>query len=148
MKIAIGSDHGGFELLQKIKEFLTEKGYEYEDLGASSIDALDDFPQYAFKIAKAVAEKKFDRAILMCGTGVGMCIAANKVKGIRAAMCNDLFTAKMSREHNDANILCMGGRVVGPILAEEIVETWLETEFLGDKYKRRIEEVNEYEGLY
>ncbi|MGM9571716.1 MAG: ribose 5-phosphate isomerase B [bacterium] len=140
MKIAIASDHGGFELKEYIKELLDSLKLEYQDFGTHD-QASVDYPDYAFPVARGVADGSFDRGILICGTGIGMCIAANKIKGIRAALCHDLFSAKATREHNDSNILTMGERVVGKGLAAEIVKTWLNTEYQGGRHQKRLDKI-------
>lgn len=144
MKIAIGSDHGGVHLKKSIREYLEKKGYEVEDFGTMTEDSVD-YPDYAKKVAEVVASGKIDKGILICGTGIGISIAANKVKGIRAALCGDVFSARMSREHNDANILCMGERVLGIGLAETIVDTWLSAEFQGGRHERRVNKIMDLE---
>jgi ribose 5-phosphate isomerase B len=144
MKIAIGSDHGGFELKEAIKEFLESERLEYRDFGTYDTGSVD-YPDFAREVASAVASGKFDRGVLCCGTGIGISIAANKVPGIRAALCSDCYSAKMSRMHNDANILCMGGRVVGKGLGLEITKVWLETAFEGGRHKRRIDKIADIE---
>ena len=144
MKIAIGSDHAGFKLKETVKEFLKTSGIEVIDFGTHSEESAD-YPDFAFPVAEAVAKKEFNFGILICGTGIGMSITANKVAGIRAALCNDLFTANCSKEHNDANVLCMGGRIVGEGLAKAIVQTWLERKFQGGRHKRRVKKIEEYE---
>ncbi len=142
MKIAIGADHAGYHLKQDILEYVRYLGYDCEDYGTNSTDAVD-YPDVALKVAQAVAQGKCDRAILLCGTGVGVSITANKVKGIRAAVCNDTFTARETRAHNDANILCMGGRVIGSGVARDIVKIWLETRFAhGERHTRRVAKIN------
>ena len=138
----LGSDHGGFDLKQAIKKYLEENNIEYKDLAKKKIDNADDYPDFALKVAKQVA-KTSGRGILICGTGIGMCITANKVKGIRAALCYDEETAVLSREHNDANVLCLGGRTTHKGKALKIVDVWLNTEFSGvDRHKRRVEKMN------
>ena len=137
MKIALGADHGGFELKEEIKKHLEEKGFEIKDFGTYSTDSCD-YPDYALPVAEAVAKKEFDFGILICGTGIGIGIAANKVPGIRAALCSDTFSAHATRQHNDANILTMGARVVGPGLALDIVDTFLSAKFEGDRHIKRI----------
>lgn len=139
--IAIGSDHGGFALKQEIMGWLAEQRYEYKDFGSYD-EASCDYPEYAQAVAQAVADGEYEKGILICGTGIGISIAANKVKGIRAALCHDCFSAQATREHNDANILAMGGRVVGPGLAIKIVETFLTTPFSQDeRHMRRIQKI-------
>ena len=126
--IALGCDHGGFELMQEVKAHLTEKGVEFHDFGTYSPEATD-YPIYAKRVAKAVLSGECEKGILICGTGIGIGITANKFKGIRCAVCHDVFSAEATRQHNDANVLAMGGRVVGPGLALMIVDTFLNTEF-------------------
>lgn len=136
--IAIGSDHGGYALKQEIMRHLQERGIEYKDFGCYDREACD-YPVYARLVAREVAEGRSERGILICGTGIGISIAANKVPGIRAALCTDCFCAEATRQHNDANILCLGGRVVGAGLAAKIVDTFLDTPFSGDeRHSRRI----------
>ena len=136
--IAIGSDHGGFELKKKLMEHLSERGLEYKDLGTYS-SASCDYPVYAKAVANAVASGECDRGIIICGTGIGVSMTANKVRGIRAALCGDCFSAEATRQHNDANILCMGARVVGEGLALKIADTFLDTPFSNDeRHIRRI----------
>lgn len=136
--IAIGSDHGGFELKKKLMEHLSERGLEYKDFGTYS-SASCDYPVYAKAVARAVASGECDRGILICGTGIGVSMSANKVHGIRAALCGDCFSAEATRQHNDANILCMGARVVGEGLALKIADTFLDTPFSNDeRHIRRI----------
>ncbi|GKV66288.1 MULTISPECIES: ribose 5-phosphate isomerase B [Sporosarcina] len=144
MKIAISSDHGGNNLRHEIINLLTEMNIEYTDYGPDS-DASVDYPDYAVPVANAVAAGEADRGILICGTGIGMSIAANKVKGIRCALVHDTFSAKATREHNDSNVLAMGERVIGPGLAREIVSTWLGTEFEGGRHERRIDKMMDLE---
>ena len=138
--IALGADHGGFELKEAIKKHLDEKGVEYVDCGAYSPESIDYAP-IAQKTCEKVTSGECDKAILCCGTGIGISMAANKVKGIRAACCSDYFSAKFTRLHNDANALCMGGRVVGVGLALELVDVFLETEFEGGRHQRRIDQI-------
>lgn len=141
--IAIGCDHGGYELKQDIMKFLEKSGYEYKDFGTYSAESCD-YPDYAKQVAYAVADGECEKGILICGTGIGVSIAANKVKGIRAALVHDCFSAKATREHNDANVLTMGARVIGPGLAEEIVKIFLETPFSNDeRHIRRISKIED-----
>lgn len=140
MKIALGSDHAGYDLKNRIKDFVETLGYEPCDLGSYSQESVD-YPDFAVKVAHAVRDKQCDLGILVCGTGLGMAIAANKIKGIRAVTCSDTFSARCSREHNDANILCIGARVVGEGLAMDIVKTWLEAEFEGGRHLRRVNKI-------
>ena len=141
--IAIGSDHGGFELKKKLMEHLSERGLEYKDFGTYS-SASCDYPVYAKVVANAVASGECDRGIIICGTGIGVSITANKVRGIRAALCGDCFSAEATRQHNDANILALGGRVVGEGLALKIVDTFLDTPFSNDE--RHIRRISKIEG--
>ncbi|AGB20147.1 ribose 5-phosphate isomerase B [Thermoanaerobacterium thermosaccharolyticum] len=145
--IAIGSDHGGYELKKAIKKHLDEKGIEYKDFGTFSEESVD-YPDFALKVAEAVASGEFDKGILLCGTGVGISIAANKVPGIRAANVSDAFSARYSKEHNNANVLCMGGRVVGPGLAAILVDEWLNAEFQGGRHQKRLDKITEIEKKY
>ncbi len=146
-KIAIGSDHGGYELKEDLKGLLAELNYEIQDFGTENGNSVD-YPDIAKPLAEAVASGKADAGILVCGTGIGVAMAANKVPGIRAANCHDQYTARMSREHNDANILTMGGRVIGKELAREIVKTWLSTTFAGGRHARRVEKIMAIENYY
>ncbi|MCI8771974.1 MAG: ribose 5-phosphate isomerase B [Lachnospiraceae bacterium] len=139
--IALGSDHGGYELKQEIIAYLKEKNLDFKDYGTDSKDSCD-YPVYAKKVANAIVAGECDKGILICGTGIGISITANKIKGIRAALCHDTFSAQATREHNDANILAMGARVVGPGLALKIVDTFLNTDFSNDeRHIRRIEQM-------
>lgn len=141
--IGIGSDHGGYELKEKVKKHLEERGLAYKDFGTYST-ASCDYPVYGRAVAEAVASGECDRGIIICGTGIGISITANKVKGIRAALCSDCFSAQATREHNDANILAMGARVLGDGLAMKIVDTFLDTPFSGDeRHVRRISMIEE-----
>lgn len=142
--IAIGSDHGGFELKTHIMEYLKNQGVELFDFGTYSEDSCD-YPDIAEKVANAVAAGEYEKGILICGTGIGISIAANKVKGIRAALCGDVYSAKMTRKHNDANILCMGGRVTGRELAFMICDTFLSEAFEGGRHQNRIDKIHKLE---
>ncbi|HWO78119.1 MAG TPA: ribose 5-phosphate isomerase B [Bacillus sp. (in: firmicutes)] len=144
MKVVIASDHGGIKLREEIKSLLTELGIEFEDMGCDCETSVD-YPDYALPVAQKVADGEFDKGILICGTGIGMSIAANKVRGIRCALVHDVFSAKVTREHNDSNILAMGERVIGPGLAREIVRTWLSAEYEGGRHDKRIGKIKEYE---
>ena len=145
MKIAIGCDHGGINLKPVLVDYLQKKGYEYKDFGTFTKDSCD-YNDYAKPVAEAVARGEYDKGILICGTGIGMSIMANKVKGIRCGHCHDVFSAKMTRLHNDANVLAMGERVIGPGLMTEIVDAFLNTEFSGDeRHKRRIAKITAIE---
>lgn len=141
--IAIGCDHGGYALKQEVMKHLAERGLEYKDFGTYSEDSCD-YPVYGKAVAHAVADGDYDRGILICGTGIGISITANKVPGIRAALCGDCFSAEATRLHNDANILAMGARVVGAGLALKIVDTFLDTPFSGDE--RHVRRINMIEG--
>lgn len=141
--IAIGSDHGGFALKQEIIAYLESKNIEYKDFGCKSL-ASCDYPQYGKEVGEAVARGEFTKGIVICGTGIGISITANKVKGIRCALCHDCFSAEATREHNDANVLALGGRVVGPGLAVKIVDTFLNTPFSNDeRHIRRIRAIED-----
>lgn len=144
MKIAISSDHGGNNLRKEIIQQLEELGLSYKDFGPQTNDSVD-YPDYAAPVTQGVASGEYDRGILICGTGIGMSIAANKVKGIRCALVHDVFSAKATRCHNDSNVLAMGERVIGPGLAREIVATWLTQEFEGGRHERRIEKISALE---
>lgn len=144
MKVAIGSDHGGVNIRKEIISLLEELGIEYKDFGCECGTSVD-YPDYAIPVSEAVAKGEFDRGILICGTGIGMSIAANKVKGIRCALVHDVFTAKVTREHNDTNVLAMGERVIGPGLARIIAETWLKGEFEGGRHANRVGKITAYE---
>lgn len=147
MNIAIGSDHAGYSLKEEVKTLLAELGHACRDFGVYDCSA-SDYPDVGKVVAQAVASGEFARGILVCGSGIGMDITANKVRGIRAALCHDTFTAHSSREHNNANILCMGERVIGPGLARDIVKTWLSAEFTGvDRHQRRIDKISALEAL-
>ncbi len=139
MKIALGSDHGGYKLKEHLKQYLEELNIEYADFGCDNEQPVD-YPDIGFKVSNEVKNGNFDKGILVCGTGIGMSIVANKIKGIRASLCNDVFSARNAREHNDANILTLGERVIGIGLAREIVKVWLNTDF--SKEKRHINRIN------
>jgi ribose 5-phosphate isomerase B len=139
MKIVIGCDHAAFGLKETIRRYLMEKGVAVEDLGAFS-EASVDYPQIGMRLASQVSKGQYERGILLCGTGLGMSMVANRFAHVRAALCNDVFSAAMSRKHNDANILVMGGRVIGDVLALEIVRTWLDTPFEGGRHQRRLDQ--------
>jgi ribose 5-phosphate isomerase B len=145
-KIIIGCDHAAFEMKEKIKTFLISLGVEVEDAGTNGEESVD-YPVYGAKVASAVSEGRHRRGILLCGTGLGMSMVANRFPGVRAALCGDLFAAIMSRRHNDANILVLGARVTGDVLALEIVKTWLETAFDGDRHQRRLNQFNRLEDM-
>nr|WGD69835.1 ribose 5-phosphate isomerase B [Bacillus subtilis] len=144
MKVAIASDHGGVHIRNEIKELMDELQIEYIDMGCDCGGSVD-YPDYAFPVVEKVVSGEVDRGILICGTGIGMSISANKVKGIRRALAHDTFSAKATREHNDTNILAMGERVIGPGLAREIAKIWLTTEFTGGRHQTRIGKISDYE---
>lgn len=145
MSIAIGADQGGYELKQSIVEFLIAQGYQVQDFGAHTTESVD-YPDIAAPLARAVAAGEFERGILICGTGIGMSLAANKVRSVRAAVCANCYMARMARQDNDANILCLGGRVLGLGLALDIVHTFLNSEFLGGRHARRVDKISALEG--
>ncbi len=147
MLIALGSDHGGFALKQEIVEYLKQKGLAFKDLGTCDCTSVD-YPDYGLAVAEAVKSGECDRGIIVCGTGLGISMAANKVPGIRAAVCTDTYMARMSREHNDANVLALGERVIGVGLALEIIDVWLNTEFLGGRHKTRVDKITAIEKKY
>ena len=142
--IALGCDHGGFKLKEEIRAYLEENKIEYKDFGVYEEKSID-YPDKAFEVCEEVASGKFEKGILICGTGIGISIAANKVKGIRAALCSDCFSAKYTRLHNDANVLCMGGRTLGPGLGVMITDIFLNTGFEGGRHKTRIDKIADYE---
>jgi len=144
VRIAIGSDHAGYALKENLKEHLESLGHEVEDVGTHSEEPAD-YPPFCAAVGRAVREGKAERGVVLGGSGQGEQIAANKVRGVRAALCNDLFTAALSREHNDANVLSMGARIVAPALARAILDRWLETAFEGDRHVRRIQQITDIE---
>ncbi len=144
MKIAIGSDHRGYDVKRRLVSLLQRLGHEVSDLGTGSTESVD-YPDFAFQVAQAVSEKRVDRGILICGTGIGMCIAANKVHGVRAAPCHDSITAEMSRRHNDANVMCLSADLLGGELLDRMVKIWLETEFEGGRHARRVDKIMRFE---
>ena len=143
--LALASDHAGFELKERLKKALDRMGVAYEDKGPDSADPVD-YPDYARKVAQAVSRGETDRGILVCGSGQGMAMAANRYKGVRAALPFDEETARLSREHNDANVLALGGRVLDPERAERILEVWLETPFAGGRHERRVRKIDDVQG--
>ncbi len=144
MKVAVGSDHRGLEIKEQIKAIVAELGHECIDFGTSESNPVD-YPDLAYLAAKAVSEKKADRGVLTCATGIGMCMAANKVKGIRAALCHDELSARVSRDHNDSNVLCLAGDQIGEILLRKMLEAWLDTEFSGGRHLRRVKKIQAIE---
>jgi len=144
LRIAIGSDHRGYRLKQRLAQWLNERDIRFHDFGCLG-ERQVDYPDVAIQVARAVAQGDYDHGILVCGTGIGMSITANKVPGIRAALCHSIFMARMAREHNDANVLCMGGDVVGADLALEIARTYLESTFQGERHARRVGKIAAFE---
>lgn len=144
MKIAIGADHAGFELKQKVKEHLLNQGYQIEDKGTGSNESVD-YPDFARKVGEDVAQKRADLGVLVCGTGIGMSMAANKVPGIRAANVSNEFEAQMAREHNDANVLAIGARVLDAPMALKVVDRWLSTSFAGGRHQTRVDKIMQIE---
>ncbi|KAA0257004.1 ribose 5-phosphate isomerase B [Deferribacter autotrophicus] len=140
--IALGSDHGGFHLKSEISKYLESLGYTVKDYGTYSEESVD-YPEYAYKVAVAISKGEVERGVILCGTGIGISITANRFPGVRAALCWDSFTAKMSRLHNNANLLALGGRIIGVELAKDILNTWLNTEFEGGRHLRRINKIDE-----
>lgn len=147
MKIAVGSDHGGFLLKDEIMKHLKQKNIDFVDFGCFTTESVD-YPDIGQAVGEAVAGGKYDKGIICCGTGIGISISANKVPGIRAALCGDCFSAKASREHNDANVLALGERVIGVELAKMIVDIWISTEFQGGRHGRRVEKIAKIEEKY
>jgi len=144
MKIAVGSDHRGFETKQRIVLLLRQMTHEVLDVGPDNRDSVD-YPDFAFQVAQAVSDGRCERGILICGTGIGMCIAANKVPAVRAAPCHDSITAEMSRRHNDANVLCLSADLLGEELIERMIRIWLQTGFEGGRHARRVEKILRFE---
>jgi ribose 5-phosphate isomerase B len=146
MRIALGCDHRGFAVKQRLMGTLAKLGHEVRDLGVTTGDGACDYPDYAIPVSEAVAKGDADRGILVCGTGFGMCIAANKVNGIRAVSCRDPIEAEMSRRHNDANVLCMSADFLGQEMIDRMIQVWLATDFEGGRHQRRVEKISIYEG--
>jgi ribose 5-phosphate isomerase B len=146
VKLAIGADHAGYYLKEQVKEFLKSKNIDFKDYGTFKIESCD-YPEYAYKVGQAVVNGEADLGILICGTGIGMSITANKIKGIRAALVYDEQTAKLSRQHNDANVLCLGGRLTPEEEAKKIVDVWLNTSFEGGRHEKRIKLISQLTGL-
>jgi len=142
--IAVASDHGGFDLKKDVIGLLMELGYKVNDMGPENSNSVD-YPDYGISLARAVADKKVSRGIVICGTGIGMSIVVNRFPGIRGTLCSDVYTAKLCREHNDSNILIMGGRVVGHGLAREIVKVWLSTPFEGGRHQKRLDKITHFD---
>ncbi len=144
MKIAIGSDHRGYDAKRRILSLLQKLGHDVQDMGTEGRESVD-YPDFGFQVARAVSEGRVERGILLCGSGIGMCIAANKVRGVRAAPCHDSITAEMSRRHNDANVLCLSADLLGEELIERMVRIWLETPFDGGRHARRVDKITRFE---
>lgn len=146
MRVAIGADHGGYLLKEELSSWLKEKGFQVVDVGAHDLDALDDYPDFARAVASKVASGQAERGIVICGSGIGACIVANKVKGIRAGICHDTYSAHQGVEHDDMNVVCLGARIIGVELAKEIVTAFLEARFSGeDRHRRRLQKVMDIE---
>ncbi|MHB2150251.1 ribose 5-phosphate isomerase B [Calditrichota bacterium LG25] len=146
MKLAIGADHAGYVLKEQIKDYLKSKDIDFKDVGTFKIESCD-YPEFAYKVGQAVSTGEVDLGILICGTGIGMSITANKIKGVRAALAHDEQTAKLSRQHNNANVLCMGGRILSEEEAIQIVEVWLNTSFEGGRHEKRLKLITQLTGL-
>lgn len=144
MTIAIGSDHRGFELKRRLSSMMRELGHTITDFGTNSMEGVD-YPDFAFAVANAIGKGELERGVLVCGTGIGMCIAANKVPGVRAANCHDQITAEMSRRHNNANIICLSADLISADLIEKMVRVFLDTEFESGRHQRRVEKITEFE---
>jgi ribose 5-phosphate isomerase B len=146
MRILLGADHGGFALKEELAAHLRAAGHEVVDLGAHTYDAADDYPDFALAVARGVADGKGERGIIVCGSGVGACVAANKIKGVRAALCHDTYSAHQGVEHDDLNVLCLGGRIIGGSLAREVVDAFVGAQFSGEeRHVRRLKKVLEAE---
>jgi len=144
MKIAVGSDHRGFGVKQKVVELVRRLGHEVVDLGTGNEDAVD-YPDFAYRVGSAISEQQVDRGILICGTGIGMSMAANKIRGVRAALCHDDVTAEMSRRHNDANVMCLSADLLGDRIIERMIQIWLSTQFEGGRHARRVDKITKIE---
>lgn len=147
IRIAIGADHGGFELKEKARQYLAGKGYEVQDLGTHSTEPVD-YPDFARRVAERVASLEADYGVVVCGTGLGVAMTANKVRGIRAAPCHDTISARFARSHNNANVLTLGGRMIDQAAAEKILDVWLSTPFEGGRHQRRVEKISAVEEKY
>lgn len=148
MKVALGADHAGFELKNKIAGWLNEKNIEVVDLGNTIYDAKDDYPDFAIPVARSVAEKRVDKGIVICGSGVGACITSNKIKGSRASICHDTYSAHQGVEHDDMNVLCLGARIIGETLAKEIVFSFVEAQFINEeRFTRRLVKITNLENI-
>lgn len=147
MRIAFGSDHAGYELKEELKAFLSRSQIDYKDFGTYNQESCD-YPDYVEKVCEAVLSKEFDRGVLICGSGIGMTIAANKIKGIYAALCDNTYTAEMSRKHNNTNVLVLPGRLIGKTLGVEILKIWLSSEYEGGRHEKRLEKIRKIENKY
>lgn len=146
MKVGISTDHGGFELKEQLVSFLREEGHEVEDFGAHSYDKTDDFPDFVVPMAKAVSDGRVERGIAVCGSGVGACIAANKISGVRASLINETYSAHQGVEHDDLNVMCIGGRVIGIETAKELIRSFLGAEYIGEeRHERRLNKIRALE---
>ncbi|MBV8462117.1 MAG: ribose 5-phosphate isomerase B [Acidimicrobiales bacterium] len=145
MRIAVGSDHAGYDLKASLATHLAEAGHDVLDLGTESASVSVDYPEYGIAVGRAVAEGRAERGLCVCGTGIGISISANKVRGVRAALVHDVTTAGLARRHNDANVVCLGGRITGSAVAVDAVDTFLSTAFEGGRHVRRLDEISEYE---
>jgi len=146
IKIALGADHAGYELKNLIEDYLIESGYEVEDFGTDSPESVD-YPDFGIAVGEAVASGRCQRGIVCCGTGIGISIAANKVKGVRCALCSEPLSAALSREHNDSNVLSMGARIIGVEMAKKIVDAWLASDYAGGRHQRRLDIISRYEEI-
>lgn len=143
-KIVLSSDHAGYEMKEKVKQYLSELGLSVEDVSSEQLDPQDDYPEYGFKLAQKVAQKKFDRGILLCGSGIGASIAANRFKGVRAALCTSAEHARLARLHNDSNVLVIGGRTTTIDTVKEMITTWLSQQFEGGRHQRRVDQLDSF----
>jgi RpiB/LacA/LacB family sugar-phosphate isomerase len=143
-KIVLSSDHAGYEMKEKVKQYLSELGLSVEDVSSEKLDPQDDYPEYGFKLAQKVAQKKFDRGILLCGSGIGASIAANRFKGVRAALCTSAEHARLARLHNDSNVLVIGGRTTTFETVKEMINTWLSQQFEGGRHQRRVDQLDTF----
>lgn len=140
LRVAVGSDHAGYRLKEELKAFLAAEGYEVGDFGTASEESVD-YPDYALAVARSVAKREYDRGLLICGTGIGMSIVANKVRGVRAALTAEPLSARLARQHNDANVICLGARIIGPDLAQECLRVFLTSDFQGGRHRRRVDKI-------
>jgi ribose 5-phosphate isomerase B len=143
-RIVLSSDHAGYEMKETVKKYLIERGYDVDDVSSEQLDPSDDYPVYAFKLAKKIANKEFSRGVLLCGSGIGASIAANRYKGVRAALCTSAELARLSRLHNDSNVLVIGGRTTEFAVVKEMIDTWFSQEFEGGRHQRRIDQLDSF----